>query len=115
MKASDKINILNVVPCLRDHISLYIKEDNKARLGIRRFKNKWFHEHFMLKRLPREISVNFDAYGTEVLKLIDGVRTVQSIVADFPDKETPDYEERIIRFIRQLEKDKLIDYLIKIG
>ena len=110
------VNLLNVVPKLKDHITLYEKEDGKVRLGIRRFKNEWFHRHFLLKRLPREISVNFDEEGSIVLRYLDGKCTVIQIVeqlkSDFPAYNNKEFTDRVILFIKNLYRDKLIDYMI---
>lgn len=112
-----KINLLDVIPVLKPYITLYEKEDGKVRLGIRRFKTNWFHKHFFVKMLSREITVNFDEISSEVLRYIDGQRSVSQLILCLEevseDYKNDDFRERILLFIRNLHRDKLIDYLTK--
>lgn len=110
MNKLSKVNLLSATPKLKSHIKLYLKGDGKVQLGIRRFKNEWFHKHFLLNRLSREIKVNFDEQSSQVLSLITGTKTVQEIVSELSNDA--EYQERIVILINRLYRDKLIDLLV---
>ncbi|EGJ72547.1 hypothetical protein Bcop_2395 [Bacteroides coprosuis DSM 18011] len=112
-KSNNKINILDVTPIRRSHISTYIMDDGRVRLGILRFKSKWVNKYFLPKKISPEIKVPLDVHGSEVWKLIDGNRTIRKIIIQLAThfENQVDYEERIVTYLYQLKKDQLIDFL----
>lgn len=111
--AKKKVNILDVIPHPRGHISSYVKEDGKIQLGMRRFKYKWM-DVFLTKKRSAEIKVPLDEHGSEVWKLMDGKRTVAQIILELGDyfENEENYDLRIITYITQLQKDKIIYFAV---
>ncbi len=112
-KKKKKINILNVIPHPRSHISSYITEEGKVNLGLRRFKYKWM-DIFLTKKMSNEIKVPLDSYGSEVWKLMDGKRTVSQIILELANifEYEKGYDLRIITYLTQLQHDKLIYFSV---
>lgn len=109
----NKINILDVIPMRRSHIFTYIGEEGKVTLGILRFKSKWMNKYFLPKKISPEIKVSLDVHGSEVWKLIDNKKSIGAIVKELSVhfEREEQYEERIVRYLYHLKKDKLIDFI----
>ncbi|WP_018108609.1 PqqD family protein [Bacteroides propionicifaciens] len=114
MRSENKVFIMDVIPSKLDNIHTLIAEDGKVTLGIQRFRSKWINKYFMPKKVSPVIRVPLDKYGSQVWKLIDGQSDISKIIeqaqSEFPEEEN--FDKRIITYLYQLKKDKLIDFLI---
>lgn len=109
MRAKEKINLLEVVPCRGEQMTT-VKEGEEIILSFPRFRHAWMNRYLLPKGMPREIRVRLEAHGTAIWELIDGKRTVGEIIEKLADHfhGEADYESRVSTYISQLHKDGFI-------
>ena len=112
----EKFNLLDVIPYRAEHITTE-QEGNTVVLAFPRFRKEWARRLFLPKRMSPHIRVNLEEYGTAVWSLIDGNRTVGEIIeqmaSHFSDDEN--YQQRVMSYIVQLQKDGFIKYRIQMN
>lgn len=109
----DKISLLDVVPCKKEHI-ITEEEGELSVIAFPRFKRAWIAKYLLPKGMSPYIRVRLEEHGTAVWKLIDGKRTVHEIISLLADhfEQQKNYEQRVTTFITQLRKDGFILYLL---
>lgn len=109
MAAKEKINLMDVIPCRSEHITVE-KEGETVVLSFPRFKYAWMQRFLVPKGMSKEIHVGLEEHGTAVWELIDGKRTVGEIIEKLADhfQNEAGYESRVITYIYQLQKDGFI-------
>ena len=76
MAAKEKINLLDVIPCRSEHITVE-REGETIVLSFPRFKYTWMQRFLVPKGMSKELHVHLEEHGTVVWELIDGKRTVR--------------------------------------
>ncbi len=109
----EKINMLDVIPCFAEHITIN-NEEGLSVIAFPRFKRKFLQQLFKRKGEVLYGYVKFEEHGTAVLALIDGKRTVREIVellaGHFQHEEN--YDQRVTLFLAQLQSKGFIKLLI---
>ena len=110
----EKINLLDVVPCIGEHI-VTEKEGELSVIAFPRFKNKFMQKYFIPKSMPPFIRIHLEEHGTAVWDLIDGRRTVREIVEALADhfNHEENYGSRVTIFLSQMQAKEIIVYLMK--
>lgn len=111
----NKINLLEVIPLRKNHITTEWVDDC-AVIVYPRFKSKWIQRFLLPKGMSPFIRVRLEEHGTAVWNLIDGENSVQDIIEKLADyfKNEKDYEFRISTYISQLHKDGFITYALPV-
>ncbi len=109
-----KISILEVIPFHSEKITTSRKGELVV-LTYPRFRSRFAQRWLTSKYFPSHITIRLEQHGSAVWELIDGKRTVSEIITLLADhfKEDPHYGVRVIQYIFQLHKDKLIDYQVE--
>ena len=84
MAAKEKINLLDVIPCRSEHITVE-REGETIVLSFPRFKYTWMQRFLVPKGMSKELHVHLEEHGTVVWELIDGKRTVREIIEKLAD------------------------------
>ena len=79
MAAKEKINLLDVIPCRSEHITVE-REGETIVLSFPRFKYTWMQRFLVPKGMSKEFHVHLEEHGTVVWELIDGKQTVREII-----------------------------------
>ena len=79
MAAKEKINLLDVIPCRSEHITVE-REGETIVLSFPRFKYTWMQRFLVPKGMSKELHVHLEEHGTVVWELIDGKQTVREII-----------------------------------
>ena len=74
MAAKEKINLLDVIPCRSEHITVE-REGETIVLSFPRFKYTWMQRFLVPKGMSKELHVHLEEHGTVVWELIDGKQT----------------------------------------
>ena len=101
MAAKEKINLLDVIPCRSEHITVE-REGETIVLSFPRFKYTWM-QRFL---------VHLEEHGTVVWELIDGKQTVREIIEKLAVhfQNEAGYESRVSTYLYQLQKDGFIKF-----
>ncbi len=105
-----KINVLDVIPCIPEHVRLETK-GGLSVMSFPRYKAKWMQRLFSHRGQILYNQIEFEEHGSAVLALVDGKRSVRDIVhllGESAFKDEPGYEVRITMFIQQMQKDGLL-------
>lgn len=105
-----KINLLNVVPSRDGLVLSSFTEEGNIKLVFPRFRNQWIQKYLIPKRMSSHFTVELEMYGTKIWQLIDGHHTVADIIKQMSIvfKEEPQMEDRVLKYVKQLHKDKFI-------
>ena len=103
MAAKDKINLLDVIPCRSEHITVE-REGETIVLSFPRFKYTWMQRFLVPKGMSKELHVHLEEHGTVVWELIDGKRTVREIIEKLADhfQNEAGYESRVSTYLYQI-------------
>ena len=109
-RKANKINLLEVVPVADRNITIAWSEEGSALLSFPRFRNKWIQTYLLPKRIRSHITVELENFGTSIWNQIDGKNTVSDIInymlTEYPEEEQ--MQDRVVKYIKQLFKDKFI-------
>lgn len=110
--SKEKTSILDITPVLEDDVIIIEGKDGAYTLSfpsirkhsLLRFLSKWSKRKYM----------ELDTNGTEVVKQIDGIRTVERIINNLSESFAgqEEYAARIIMFISGLRKHGALKYII---
>ena len=94
MKLKKNTNVLELVP--KRKVDIKETDDNKVKLLIPRFKNKFAQKYLIPKFQSKHIEANLDEYGSACMALSNGKRSVFEIAnilkEQFGEKIEPVYE-----------------------
>ena len=109
MAAKEKINLLDVIPCRSEHITVE-REGETIVLSFPRFKYTWMQRFLVPKGMSKELHVHLEEHGTVVWELIDGKQTVREIIEKLAVhfQNEAGYESRVSTYLYQLQKDGFI-------
>jgi hypothetical protein len=109
-----QINYLDMVPVRK--VQEFTEEEGRIVLLIPKFKREWMRNWFIPGNRSKHIHARLDTLGSEVWRNIDGKNNVHAIsqkVAEHikhSDKTEDQLDERIVAFLNQLYKQRLIDF-----
>ena len=111
MAAKEKINLLDVIPCRSEHITVE-REGETIVLSFPRFKYTWMQRFLVPKGMSKELHVHLEEHGTVVWELIDGKQTVREIIEKLAVhfQNEAGYESRVSTYLYQLQKDGFIKF-----
>lgn len=106
-----KINLMEVTPCVREHITT-VKEGDLSVITFPRFRNRFLQKYCIPKGMDKGAYIRLDEHGTAVWNLIDGRNTVKQICEQLSGHfaGSENYEDRILIFIGQLQAQGFISY-----
>ncbi|NMA73569.1 MAG: PqqD family peptide modification chaperone [Bacteroidales bacterium] len=107
---TEKINLLNVIPLHDDLVVSSVSVEGNIILSYPRFRNRWMQKYLTPKKKNFYFTVELEKYGTMIWQLIDGQHTVADIMEQMliEFKDEPQIEDRVLKYIIQLHKDKFI-------
>lgn len=108
----EKINLLDVVPCISEYI-LTEKQEGLSRIAFPRFKNRFMQRYLIPNSLSPYLHITFEEHGTAVWDLIDGKRTVREIIEALGEhfNYEENYDQRVTMFLNQLQARGFIKYM----
>lgn len=110
--SKEKTSILDITPVLENDVTINTGKDGVYTLSFPAIRRHSLL-HFM-SRWSKYKYMELDNYGTEVIKQIDGTRTVEEIIhnlsSSFIGQE--DFAARIIMFISGLKQHGALKYVI---
>ena len=111
MAAKEKINLLDVIPCRSEHITVE-REGETIVLSFPRFKYTWMQRFLVPKGISKELHVHLEEHGTVVWELIDGKQTQREIIEKLAVhfQNEAGYESRVSTYLYQLQKDGFIKF-----
>ncbi|NCC08951.1 MAG: PqqD family protein [Bacteroidia bacterium] len=109
-KKNVKVNILDIIPFRSSHVETK-QEGDKVVIAFPRFKRRWM-ALFLPKGMSPVISIVLETHGTAVWQQINGRNSVREIIEKLSEhfQNEPDYESRVVTYIYQLQKDRLIEF-----
>ncbi|MEG1563553.1 MAG: PqqD family protein [Bacteroides sp.] len=109
----EKTSLLEVIP-FRSAFVTTEQEGDCVVIAFPRFHRQWMRRLFLPKGMSADIHIRLEEHGTAVWNLIDGKRTVGEIIeklaAHFQGEAS--YESRVMTYLYQLHKDKLIKWAL---
>lgn len=111
-KKKQPINLLLLVPAKKK--IEFTELEGRITLLIPKFKNQRFSNWFIPRHKTSHIHFRLDEIGSQVWRLIDGVKPVESICNEMEPflasigKPTVQIEDRVARFIQDLAKHEFI-------
>lgn len=111
MAAKEKINLLDVIPCRSEYITVE-REGETIVLSFPRFKYTWMQRFLVPKGMSKELHVHLEEHGTVVWELIDGKQTVREIIEKLAVhfQNEAGYKSRVSTYLYQLQKDGFIKF-----
>lgn len=109
-----KENLLELIPCLKPHLSLKPADEEKELVYVVIPRTSWI-ERFSIRFLkqPSEIKVKLDDIGSFVIRLCDGKHTVdeikQKLDIKFGEKAEP-VLPRLAMFLQMIEENGWIKW-----
>ena len=115
MAAKEKINLLDVIPCRSEYITVE-REGETIVLSFPRFKRSWMSRYLLPKGMSKDIHVRLEEHGTAVWNLINRLRTVREIIEKLADhfQNEEGYESRVSAYLSQMQKDGFIKLVIPV-
>lgn len=109
----EKTNLLDIIPFRCSHVTTG-KEGDCTVIAFPRFRYAWMRRWLLPKGMSPDVHVRLEEHGTAVWELIDGKRTVREIIEKLAEHfpQEANYELRITTYIYQLQKDRLISFLL---
>jgi hypothetical protein len=107
-------NFLDMIPVR--NVREFTREGEKITLLIPKFKNERFAKWFIPANRSKHFSIHLDEMGSKVWDLIDGESNTGEICNLFfgllPGEDNPDPAEelRVTEFLRQLFKNRFINF-----
>ena len=95
MAAKEKINLLDVIPCRSEHITVE-REGETIVLSFPRFKYTWMQRFLVPKGMSKELHVHYPLR-----------RQRQMCIRD---RNEAGYESRVSTYLYQLQKDGFIKF-----
>lgn len=109
-KQKVKVNILDIIPFRSPHVETK-QEGDKVVIAFPRFKRRWM-ALFLPKGMSPVISIALEKHGTAVWLQIDGKKSVREMIEKLAEhfQNEPDYGSRVVAYLYQLQKDRLIKF-----
>ena len=113
-KILKSLNTLELIPITL--VSHENTDENKIKLLIPRFSQKWLQNIFTGKKKSTEFRISLDEIGSSIWLLIDSTKTVETIVnqlhseMQYKNLSVEGLEQRVSIFISRLYQEEYITF-----
>lgn len=109
---TEKTNILDVIPALREDVTINQGKEGEITLSFPALRNNGFLG--FLSKWSKKKYIELDKTGSEVIKHIDGKKKLEEIIKNLSGyfEYKDNYAERIVMFVSGLRAQGAIKYMV---